>query len=139
MRNAFVFSLLLFITSNAIAQIEKVDTAVVSKLRREGTDRSQVMKVLEMVTDVHGPRLTNSTGYKNAANYAKGQLSDWGVENVHVDTWDESFGRGWNLKKFSLQGNNPEFVPLIAYPKAWSPGVKGLVKGEVVFLDVSKE
>jgi hypothetical protein len=38
-----------------------------------------------------------------------------------------------------LQGSSDGYLPLIAYPKAWSPGVKGVVKSEVVFLDVSKE
>lgn len=31
---------------------------------------------------------------------------------------------------------SPAFSPLIAYPKAWSPGTNGSIRGEVVFLDV---
>lgn len=123
----------------SMAQQEKVDTAVVSKIRKEGFDRSQVMDILGMLTDVHGPRLTNSSGYKKAAEYAKSKLESWGLQNVHFDTWEEDFGRGWELKKFSLHSVEPVYFPVIAYPKAWSPGVKGTIKAEAVYLDIKKE
>jgi carboxypeptidase Q len=120
-------------------QQEKIDTAMVSRIKDEGFNRSQVMSILSMLTDVHGPRLTNSPNYKKAAEYAKSTLESWGVENVHFDTWDEEFGRGWELKKFSLQALSPVYFPVIAYPKAWSPGVKGTVQGEAVYFDIKKE
>ncbi len=71
---------------------------------------------------------TNSPGYKRAADYAKATLESWGLQQVHFDTWEENFGTGWQLKKFSLQNLSPVYFPVIAYPKAWSPGVKGTVK-----------
>lgn len=119
--------------------IEKMDTAIVSKLKSEGFERSQVMHILSMLTDVHGPRLTNSPGYKKGADYARQTLTEWGVENVHFDVWDEAFGRGWFLKKFSLQNLAPVYSPLIAYPKAWTPGVKGTLQAEAVYLDIKSE
>lgn len=125
--------------SSVAQSAEKIDTAVVSKIKNEGLNRSQVMDILSMLTDVHGPRLTNSPGYRKAAEYAKSALASWGVQNVQVDTWDEVFGRGWSLKKFSLQALSPVYSPLIAYPKAWTPGVKGAVQGEAVYLDIKKE
>lgn len=119
--------------------VDKLDTAMVSKIKDEGMNRSQVMKILGMLTDVHGPRLTNSPGYKRAADYAKSTLEGWGLQNVHFDQWDEEFGRGWELKKFSLQTLGPVYFPVIAYPKAWTPGVKGAVQAEAVYLDIKKE
>ncbi len=121
------------------AQQGTPDTTVLASLRQSGFDQSQVMNILSMLTDVNGPRLTNSRGYVTAAEYAKGQLESWGVENVHFDYWDEEFGRGWELKKFNLGMQDPAYVPLIAYPKAWSPGVKGTLRGDVVYLDVEQE
>jgi carboxypeptidase Q len=118
---------------------EKIDTAIVSKIKNEGLKNSQVMSILSMLTDIHGPRLTNSPGYKKAADYAKGALESWGLKNVHFDTWDEDFGRGWQLKKFSLQALSPVYFPVIAYPKAWTPGVKGAVEGDAVYLDIKSE
>jgi carboxypeptidase Q len=118
---------------------EKLDTAIVSKIKNEGSNRSQVMSILSMLTDIHGPRLTNSPGFKRAADYAKGSLEGWGVSNVHFDQWDEDFGRGWQLKRFSLQALSPVYFPMIAHPKAWSPGVKGNVQAEAIYLDIKKE
>lgn len=112
---------------------------MVSKIKNEGLNRSQVMEILSMLTDIHGPRLTNSPGYKKAADYAKSTLESWGVQNVHFDTWNEDFGRGWQLKKFSLQTLEPVFFPVIAYPKAWTPGIKGTLQAEAVYLDIKKE
>lgn len=131
----------LFVFSVAFGSIAQsgLDTTIVSKIKDEGFNRSQVMDILSMLTDVHGPRLSNSPGYKNAANYAKTQLEKWGLQNVHYDMWNEDFGRGWYLKRFSLQNMEPVYFPVIAYPKAWSPGVKGTVKGEAIYLDVTTE
>jgi carboxypeptidase Q len=119
--------------------VEKVDTAMVSKIKNEGFKRSQVMNILSMLTDVHGPRLTNSPGFKKAAEYAKTTLASWGLQNAQFDYWGEEFGTGWELKKFSLQSLGPVYFPVNAFPKAWSPGVKGTLQAEAVFLDIKKE
>jgi carboxypeptidase Q len=118
---------------------EQPDDALVTKIKQAGIEHSQVMEILAMLTEVNGPRLTNSKGYQKAADYAKATLESWGVMNVHFDQWDEVFGKGWELKKFSLAATEPSYLPLIAYPKAWSPGVKGSLKAEVVYLDIEKE
>jgi carboxypeptidase Q len=139
MKTLLTIVLLVCLMAPALAQTEKVDTAMVSKIKKEGFDNSQVMHILSMLTDVHGPRLTNSPGYKKAADYAKTTLQSWGLQNVHYDIWSEEFGRGWQLKKFSLQALTPVYFPVIAHPKAWSPGIKGPVQAEVVYLDIKKE
>ena len=125
--------------ATGVAQIEKVDTAMVSKIKKEGYDNSQVMSILSMLTDVNGPRLMGSPGYKKAAAYAKNTMQSWGLQNVAYDDWKEEFGTGWQVKKFTLQAVSPAYSPIIAYPKAWSPGIKGNVQAEVVYLDVKTE
>jgi carboxypeptidase Q len=120
-------------------QTEKIDTALVSRIRDEGFNRSQVMTTLGMLTDVNGPRLTNSPNYRKAAEYVKTTLESWGLQNVQFDTWGEPFGRGWELKKFSLQSLEPVYFPLIAYPKAWTPGIKGTIQAEAVYLNIKSE
>lgn len=121
------------------AQGDAIDTAVFSRITKEEHERSQVMAILSMLTDMNGPRLTGSPGYLKAAEYARRALTSWGVENVHFDYWDETFGRGWELKKFGLGSIGPSYTPLIAYPKAWSPGVKGTLRAEAVYLDIQNE
>ncbi|MDH4057633.1 MAG: M20/M25/M40 family metallo-hydrolase [Cyclobacteriaceae bacterium] len=139
MKRILFNSILILSFSLPSVALEKVDTTMVSKIKKEGFDKSQVMNILGMLTDVHGPRLTNSPGYKNAAEYAKSTLSSWGLQNAHFDFWDEDFGRGWYLKKFNLQATAPVYFPVIAYPKAWTPGVKGPVLADVVYLDIKSE
>jgi hypothetical protein len=136
-----IFSALLacMFMGSVLAQSEKMDTTMVSKIKKEGFDNSQVMSILSMLTDVHGPRLTNSPGYKKAAEYARTTFQSWGLQNAAFDSWGEEFGRGWYLKKFSLQAIDPVYFPVIAYPKAWSPGIKGTVQTEAVYLDVKSE
>lgn len=120
-------------------QTEPVDTVAVHKIKDEGLKHAKVMTTLSMLTDVYGPRLTNSPNYKKAADYAKATLESYGLQNVQLDYWGEEFGRGWQLKKFSLQTVEPGNTPLISYPKAWTPGVKGTVAADVVYLEVKTE
>jgi len=118
---------------------EKIDTAIISKIKNEGLNHSKVMDVLSMLTDVYGPRLSNSPGHKKAAEYAKSTLESWGLQNAVIDQWDEEFGRGWQLKKFNLQALEPSAFQVIAHPKAWSPGIKGTVQAEAIYLDAKDE
>lgn len=131
--------IVVLISSNAFAQSENVDTVMISRIKKEGFEKSQVMEIVSQLTDIHGPRLTNSPGYQNAANYAKTTMESWGLTNVKFDTWDEEFGRGWTLKKFSLSNLGPVYFPVVAYPKAWTPGVKGTIAADAIYLDVKAE
>jgi hypothetical protein len=139
MKNLLVMVLVSACLASAFAQTEKVDTIMVSKIKKEGLDNSQVMSILSMLTDVNGPRLTNSPGYKKAADYVKSTLQTWGLQNVAFDNWGEEFGRGWYLKKFSVQVMEPVYSSIVAYPKAWSPGIKGPIQADVVYLNVKTE
>ena len=143
MKKKFLFLIVMacvIATSHVSAQpTEKIDTVMLRRIKNEGLERSQVLDIISYLTDVHGPRLTNSPGYKKAADYAKKKLESFGLYDVHYDTWDEDFGKGWFLKKFSLQNMEPVYFPVIAYPKAWSPGIKGTVKADAVYLDANNE
>jgi len=120
--------------SAQVAQVEKVDLEMMKKIREEGMQHSQVMETLSWLTDVHGPRLTNSPQYKRASEWARGKLTEWGLQNATLEAWGP-FGRGWSLEGFTANIVKPDFIPLIAYPKAWSPSTNGVVRGQVVYLD----
>ena len=120
------------------AQPEKVDLETINKIKTEGLERSQVMETLSWLTDVYGPRLTNSPNYKAASEWAKNKLGEWGLQNAHLEAWGP-FGRGWSLEGFSASVTKPTYSPLIAYPKAWSPSTAGAVRGSVVYFDTKTE
>ncbi|HEX8747677.1 MAG TPA: M20/M25/M40 family metallo-hydrolase [Pyrinomonadaceae bacterium] len=108
------------------------------RIREEGMKRSQVMPTLSYLTDVIGPRLTASPGMMRANEWTRDRLKAWGLENAQLEAWGP-FGRGWTLKRFSAQVTEPQAIPLIAYPKAWSPGLKSAITASVVYLDVKDE
>jgi carboxypeptidase Q len=110
----------------------------IERIKDEGMNRSQVMQTLSYLTDVIGPRLTNSPGMKRANEWTRDQMAKWGLQNAHLEAWGP-FGRGWTLKRFSAQVVEPQAIPLIAYPKAWSPGTNGSLTAEVVYFDAKDE
>jgi carboxypeptidase Q len=99
---------------------------VIDKIKDEGMNRSQVMQTLGYLSDVIGPRLTASPGMKRGNDWTRDTLAKWGMSNAHLEPWGP-FGRGWSLKKFYAMVDGPTAFPLIAYPKAWSPGTETLI------------
>src|SRR6476659_8392260 len=110
----------------------------IAKIRDEGLNRSQVMQTLSYLSDVIGPRLTASPGMKRANEWTRDQLTKWGLQNAHLESWGP-FGRGWTLKRFSAQVTEPTAFPVIAYPKAWSPGLSAPLTADVVYIDAKTE
>jgi carboxypeptidase Q len=114
-------------------------TDAVAKIKDEGMNRSEAMKTMRYLTDVIGPRLTNSPAQRRANRWTKEQLEKWGMKNAVVDPWGE-FGRGWELKGFSASVIAPdEYMPFRAFPKAWSPSTNGTITGDVVYVDATDE
>src|SRR3989441_12706876 len=99
---------------------------------------SRVMDVLSYITDVSGARLTNSPNIRVAKEWAKWKLTEWGLQNAHLEAWGP-FGRGWSLEAFTANIVKPHYFPLIAFPKAWSPGTNGVVRGQPVYFEVKTE
>ena len=110
----------------------------ITRIRDEGMKRSQVMQTLSYLSDVIGPRLTNSPGMKRANEWTRDQLTKWGLQNAHLEAWGP-FGRGWSLQRFSAQVSAPIAIPLIAYPKAWSPSLGAPLTADVVYVDARTE
>ena len=116
---------------------EKVDTATFAKIRDEGLNRSQVMETMFWLTDRYGPRLTGSPGFEQAGDWAVQQLQKWGVQNVHKERWQ--FGRGWQLQKFHATMVEPQVMPIIGAPKAWTRGTNGTFTADVVRVTIANE
>jgi carboxypeptidase Q len=110
----------------------------IERIKDEGMNRSQVMQILGYLSDVIGPRLTGSPGMKRANEWTRDKLAEWGLQNAHLEAWGP-FGRGWTLKNFNAEVTEPQTIPLIAYPKAWSPGLKGTLTADVVYFDAKDE
>jgi hypothetical protein len=121
----YVLLLPVFSFGQTQAKLFEAPKNVFEKIREEGTARSQVMQTLAYMSDVIGPRLTGSPGLKRANEWTRDTMAKWGLQNAHLEQWGP-FGRGWTLKKFYAMVDGPTAFPLIAYPKAWSPGTDTL-------------
>jgi carboxypeptidase Q len=132
--------LLCLLSAQTLAQSggEKVDLETINKIKDEGLHRSHVMEILSYLSDVYGPRLTGSPNVKSAQDWTEKQLTSWGLQNVHLEAWGP-FGRGWTLTGFSANVVAPQYLPIIAYPKAWSPSTNGAVRGKPVYLEAKTD
>lgn len=125
-------------TAAAEPSAAEQDKDAIERIREEGLNHSQVMQTLSHITDVIGPRLTGSPALKRANEWSSDKLATWGLANSHLEAWGP-FGRGWTLKRFSAQIIEPQDIPLVAYPKAWSPGLERPITADVVYFDAKKE
>jgi carboxypeptidase Q len=128
-RAAVLVSLLLAPVPFGTAQ--EVDLDVVHRIKHEAFEGSKVMDHLFYLTDVNGPRLTNSPGYRKAADWALATLRGWGLQNAVLEPWGE-FGRGWSLEHFEAHLLEPSYAPLDGIPLAWSGSTDGPVSAPLV-------
>ena len=84
-------AVLLVCTQAAFAQ-ERVDLDMTAKIRQEAFARSQVMKTLDHLTDVIGPRLTLSPSMLEANRWTRSKFTEWGMANVHDEAIDDLGG-----------------------------------------------
>jgi hypothetical protein len=133
-----VFVVLLAVLPLVAQTPSQSELSAIHQIKDEGFNNSKVMEIMSYLTDVYGPRLTNSPDIKEAATWTIGKMKEWQLVNVHLEPWGP-FGRGWSNERFSAQVISPRPFPLIAYTKAWTPGTNGRVTAEAVFTPILKE
>ena len=118
--------------SLAFAQTDGTD-----KIKKEGLSNSKVMDIALHLTDLSGPRLTNSPGFFRAANWAKDELTKMGLTNAALEPWGD-FGKGWEQNRCYLAVTTPYYFPIVAIPRAWTGGTPGkkAINEEVMLINV---
>ena len=106
---------------------------MLSQIRKEAMERSQIMKTMHMFTDVYGPRLTGSPNHKAAAEWAVKQMTAWGLENAHLEPWDFKHP-GWLNERLTAHLISPVKDPLVCEALAWTPSTKGTVQAKALQL-----
>jgi carboxypeptidase Q len=127
-KRSCVLAVTLFFVLPAWCQ-EKVDLETISRIRYEGFRNSKVMDFASGLMDSIGERLTGSPNMKRANEWTRDQLTAMGLSNSHLESWGP-FGRGWANQYVNVRMTAPDVVPVIAYPKAWTPGTNGVVSGK---------
>ena len=110
---------------------ERVDLSVVNRIKAEAFSNSKLMDYVFYLTDVNGPRLAGSPGYKSAGDWVVKTLTEMGVSNPRMEKWGP-FSRGWNFTYYSGHMIEPSYVSLTGAPIAWTPGTNGPVTAEAV-------
>lgn len=133
MTNKLLFTGLLLSSSLlAYSQDEKLDAATTDKIRQEGLQHSQVMETAFYLTDVNGPRI-QGPGYIKAANYAKGKLAGWGLQNARLEPWGD-WGQGWAVERCYFAMTAPYYKSMVAVPRAWSGSTNKLQTADILFI-----
>ena len=113
---------------------EAVDLGVVSQIREEGFERSQIEEMARHLTEVIGPRLTGSPGMAAANAWTNEIFRGWGLANAVVEPWGE-FGRGWVQEDYRGRILTPFEQPLHGQPMAWTGSTDGLVRGQALVVE----
>ena len=123
----------IFIISFVVAQ-ETVDMAMMQKIKDEENKNSQIVMIAHNITDVCGPRLTNSPGYNRALDWVTEICKQWGLQNAGREAWGE-FGKGWSNEQGTLALRVPYYENIIAYPVPWCKSTRKTIKSELIMLD----
>lgn len=133
--------LLTFVAATLAAPVviaeERVDLNAIHQIRQEAFENSKVMEHLFYLTDVHGPRVTNSPGFKAAANWAAKRMEEYGLPSK-LEKWGP-FGRGWSYSHYEGHLVEPQYAPIIGFPLAWTPGTNGPVTAEPIHAVIAAE
>ena len=121
-----------------LAGQETVNDTVIAQIKTEGFQRSAVMDTLSWLSDVHGPRLTGTPALRRAGEWARDQLSRWGLTHAALESYG-SIGRGWMLERFSIEMTEPQYMRITGYPRAWSPPIASTLAGTPIVVEVKSK
>ncbi len=93
-KNTITVFFLVVCFSGDVFAAEPVDLEMVTKIRAEGFQNSHVMETIAYLSDIIGPRLTGSPQMKEANDWTRDTLKNWGIKSAWVEGWGE-FGPGW--------------------------------------------
>ena len=133
------FLLLFFLPLWLMSQNENIDLSMIYKIKQEGLKNSNIEELAFWLTDFVGPRLTGSTGNNRGNEWAKKKMEELGFQNVRIETARDFSSGGWdNLKSYAAM-TAPYYANFACNPVAWTGSTNGMVKGDVVFLDVKSD
>ncbi len=118
--------------ASASAQTWTTGDEVIRRMYDEGINQSQAGKLLQVLSDSIGPRLTGSPGMKRGNDWLVSTYSSWGVQakNEQYGTW-----KAWRRGYTHIDLLSPRVRTLEGMLLAWSAGTGGKdVEGEVVVL-----
>jgi len=123
------------VSTPAFAQ--SADRVAVTRIIDEGIAHSDVMPIAAHLSDVIGPRMTNSPAMRQAEAWTQAKFTEWGLRNVHKEGFD--FGRGWSIVSSSVRMLTPRSITLTAIPIAWTPATNGALRAPIIVAPMKQE
>ena len=133
----FIKDMMLFflsIVSYFLFAQESLDEEVIFRIKAVGFQKSRVMETLVYMSDVYGPRLSGSPDFREAADWAKNRFEEFGLENVHFDSYADDL-RGWGIDSYSIEMIEPRYMSIVGLPSAWTRSTKGEITGIPIIVD----
>lgn len=122
-----------------LSQTERVDLEMIYRIKQEGNNNSKMEELAFGLTDLTGSRLTGSTGGDKGNEWAKKKMEELGFQNVRIEEAGDFSRGGWdNLKAYAAM-TAPYYVNFACLPVAWTGSTNGLVRSEVILLDIRSE
>ena len=115
----------------SIGAQERIDHETYWKIRQEATTNSQILKTVQVLADLYGPRPTGSPNLKGAGEWAIRQMESWGLQNGRLEPWEWG-NPGWLNERLSAHIISPVKDHLVAEALAWTPGTNGPVRAAAV-------
>jgi carboxypeptidase Q len=137
-RIVLTLTLLFALIVSASSQEVAIDLGMAYKIRQEGQRNSDIDTLSYIMTDLAGPRLTGSPGFDRAAEIARKKLTEYGLSEVRIEKAADFPRGGWDYSKAYAAMTKPYYNNFAVTPVAWTSGTRGLVKGEVVLVDIKK-
>jgi carboxypeptidase Q len=135
----FGLILLMFMPSILSGQKENVDLGMVYKIKMEGQRNSAIEEMAFWLDDFAGSRLTGSTGINRGNEWVKKKMEEIGLQNVRIEVANEFSRGGWdNIKTYAAM-TAPYYANFACNPVAWTGSTNGLIKSEVILMDVKAE
>lgn len=132
---ALLLAQAIFLPNILLAQTGAAVADVYSKIRKEGTENSQIMNTMHYFSDLYGPRLTGSPNHVNAAKWGVAEMKRWGFDNAFLEPWD--FGHpGWVSDRATGLMLSPQADTLTFEVLAWTPTTKGTVSADAFHIIV---
>ena len=126
----------LFISFAAFSQ-QSLQEDVVSFIKQEAFENSQLNDFIFYLSDYAGPRLTASQLGLRAETIALNMLENLGFQNIRIEKAAVFPRGGWdNLRTYAAM-TAPYYVNFAVAPRAWTGSTDGLVSGEVVLLEIN--
>jgi carboxypeptidase Q len=132
-RSTLIILVVALLLPLAASAQERLDLQMADRIRTEGLQNSKIADFMVYLCDIYGPRLADSPQYVKASEWMVDQATKLGLVNAAIEPYGP-FGRSWELQKYYAAMTSPQYMPLIGFPKAWTSGTNGVLKGQAVVL-----